>query len=479
MTAMIKKETSAGEAPSAGVSRGNSRFATIAILACAVVGTTIGYASFGTDGSGIESIVVYKEREMNFAVVTDLSSANASGPSATKRRRLSGRELLLESEPEPEDEDSTKEDVLIEKIAQKLQPVPLRFFDDFDKEEEVGLEVGEITTKKKNERGEHQKRTMVPHQFLHLHHMKTGGTSIDKLLRCSMDRLKKEANYEIPYYSIHECSRKNFATCLIDPENKCRAHMDEASVMSYCSALKYLDEFGWWHNNNENNQVKAFTVLRHPVDRVWSMFRFQTKNCFKCQPLKEIYQNLEIGEDTGLDKLCLNQLQNHEVNNLLSTEWPLEVSELDAESNEDHSELASKMVQEAVDNMKGFFTIIGITEELPETAAILGKTFPWMNIQGSEEHQTTSECPLPHANASPSNNRCGEGNTHWDLPNQPDQETYDLIAKHNALDMDLYEAAVSYFDLQKRALLLTPQDEDDVEEEEEENNSANSDDGEE
>lgn len=453
MTAMIQKETSAGEAPSAGVSRGNSRFSAIVLLlACAVVGTAIGYASFGTNGSGIESIV------------TDLSSAsanaNASDPSATKRRRLSGRERLLESEPEPEDEDSTKEDALIERIAQKLEPVALRFFDDFVKENEEGgsVEVGEITTTKtKNEGGdgEDQKRTMVPHQFLHLHHMKTGGTSIDRLLRCSMDRLKKEANYDVPYYSIHECSRSRFATCLTDPENSCRTRMEEASVMSYCSALKYLDEFGWWHNNNEDNQIKAFTVLRHPVDRVWSMFRFQTKNCFKCLPLKEIYQNLENGEDSGLDKLCLDQLQNHEVNNLLSTEWPLEVSELDAEHNEDHSELAFKMVQEAIDNMKDFFTVIGITEELPATATILGKTFPWMNLEGSDEHQTTSECPLPHANASPKNNRCGEKNTHWDLPDKPDQETYDLIAKHNTFDMELYEAAVSYFDLQKRALLLT------------------------
>jgi len=421
---------------------------TIAVLACALVGVTIGYASLDSNGDSVGAkFIVYKDQRQMASVDVAADPSSTSGNAAKNRRDMSGMERLLESEPEPSDlsRNLGKEDALVEKIAEKLQPVALRFYGD---EGEDGVEVGQINAKKDGE----EKRTMVPHQFLHLHHMKTGGTSIDRLLRCSMSRLKKEANYNVPYFSIHECSRKRFSDCLTDKNNKCRAFMQEASVMSYCSALKFLDEFGWWHDNNEENKVKAFTVLRHPVDRVWSMFRFQTKNCFKCQPLKDIYEKLEKGEDTGLDQLCLNQLLNHEVNNLLSTEWPLEVSELDHEKD---SELATKMVQESIDNMKGFFTVIGITEELPQTAAILGKVFPWMDLEGSEAEGTTSECSLPHANASPSNNHCGDGNTHWDLPKQPDQETVDLILKYNALDMELYESAVAYFQLQKQALKIS------------------------
>jgi len=163
--------------------------------------------------------------------------------------------------------------------------------------------------------------------------------------------------------------------------------------------------------------------------------------------------------------LCLDQLQNHETNNLLSTEWPLEVTELIANQKQlsddeeddnlidDLEETRDQMVKEAIDNMKGFFTVIGITEELVETAKILGTVFPWMHLEGNDVDGTSSTCPLAHANASPKNNRCGEGgNTHWELPKQPDQETYDLIVKYNSLDMELYEAAVSYFELQKRAL---------------------------
>jgi hypothetical protein len=367
---------------------------------------------------------------------------------------MSGLERLLESEPEPSDESA-----LIAKIAEKLKPSTIRFIGDTDKEDGADTvkdgEIETITTQKK-------KQTMVPHQFLHLHHMKTGGTSIDHLLRCATKRLEKEANYTVPYYSIHECSRSRFSQCLSQQDNVCRSSMDTAAVMSYCSALKYLDEFGWWYNKNEKQNIKAFTVLRNPVDRVWSMFRFQTKNCYKCTPLKDIYKAIDSGKkDNGFDQLCTDQLQNHEVNNLLSSEWPLKASEVRGDDKDDdtNAETRNAMIQEAINNMKGFFTVIGITEELEMTAQLLGKVMPWMSDTIDEElygGEMKSTCPLSHENASPKNNRCGsDGKSHWDLPKQPDQETYDLIVKHNSLDMELYEAAVSYFELQKRALDLS------------------------
>ena len=371
---------------------------------------------------------------------------------------MSGLERLLVSEPDPSDESA-----LIAKIAEKLKPSTIRFIGE---DEEDGAadttvkkdgEIETITTTQKKQ----QRTIMEPHQVLHLHHMKTGGTSMDHLLRCATKRLEKEANYTVPYYSIHECSRSRFATCLSQQDNVCRTSMDKAAVMSYCSALKHLEEFGWWHNNNEKQHIKAFTVLRNPVDRVWSMFRFQTKNCYKCTPLKDVYKAIDSGKkNSGFDKLCTDQIQNHEVNNLLSSEWPLEASQVrDGDDDDDETAVTrSAMIQEAINNMKGFFTVIGITEELDTTAQLLGKVMPWMSDTIDEElygGKMKSTCSLAHANASPKNNRCGkDGKSHWDLPKQPDQETYDLIVKHNSLDMELYEAAVSYFELQKRALNL-------------------------
>lgn len=454
MAAATETSMAAGE----GLNRGKSRFATIALLACAVVGAIVGYNSFDTNGSLVENNVAYSDRSA--VVMENPTNADASSPSTSRRRRLTGMERLLETEPQPQDERITKEDVLVEKIANKLKPSPLLFYSD-EEMEELDIHVSAVKKRVSNfgkkdvVEDTSPRPRMKPHQFLHLHHMKTGGTSIDRLLRCSMDRLKRQAHYDVPYYSIHECSRNRFTQCLNQTENACRPYMKQAAVMSYCAALKYLEEFGWWHNGNEENSVKAFTVLRHPVDRVWSMYRFQTKNCYQCIPLKEIYEKIDNDEDTGLDALCLDQIRNHEVNNLLSTEFPLKPSEIvDTDNNDEHADVAERMVQESIDNMKNFFTIIGITEHLPETASLIGTVFPWMDLDGKDEYGTTSQCQLPHANASPKNNRCGEQRTHLPLPDQPDQETYDLIVKHNNLDMQLYEAAVAYFDLQQKAMAL-------------------------
>jgi len=399
--------------------------------------------------------------------VTSTTATTRSYSSSSNKRKMSGLERLLASEEEL----VANEDALVAKIVEKLKPSPILFVGDDEEEEEEAAaeaaakaeeegEIESIRTKKKEKK-------MIPHQFLHLHHMKTGGTSIDELLRCSMNRLKKQESHEVPYYSIHECSRSRFTKCLTDKKNSCRSGMDKAAVMSYCGALKHLDEFGWWekeqeenvdNENVDNSNIKAFTVLRNPVDRVWSMFRFQTKNCFKCKPLKEIYEAIDSGtvQELEIDQLCSDQLQNHEVANLLSsTDWPMEVTQVN-DDDETHQQTRNEMIQEAVDNMKGFFTVIGITEELVETALTLGKVIPWMNvtIPANDGTSKNSICSLPHANASPKNNRCGEGSTHWDLPDTPDQETYDLIVKHNSMDIELYEAAVSYFELQRRALNL-------------------------
>merc|ERR1719375_45989 len=113
------------------------------------------------------------------------------------------------------------------------------------------------------------------------------------------------------------------------------------------------------------------------------------------------------------------------------------------------------MVAEAVRNMKQFFTVVGITEQLDETASVLGTVMPWLDkkfvdTDGYEE----MECPLQHDNSSPKNNGCGDekGKTHWALPDKPDAETRELILKHNAMDLQLYESAVEYFRLQSKAV---------------------------
>eukprot|EP00980_Cylindrotheca_fusiformis_P015612 scaffold4481_cov121-Cylindrotheca_fusiformis.AAC.8 len=268
---------------------------------------------------------------------------------------------------------------------------------------------------------------MVPKQALHLHTMKTGGTSIDNFMRCAIRRQR----VKIPYYSIHECSRTMFASCLKNPHHSCRRSMNNSAVMSFCSSLRNLDFFGW----NTTN-LAAFTELRHPVDRVWSMYRFQTKSCYLCKNLTDIYHELDNGGGAYFDDLCVSELYNKEVERLISTDFADDGP-------------PDEIVAEAIENMKSFFSVIGITEELEKTSQVLGKVFPWMErkIEGNPR-----VCEIGKDNSSPKNNRCGPGGTHWDLPSHPDEATRKVIEQHNQLDMKLYEAAVQYFEMQWRAL---------------------------
>ena len=80
---------------------------------------------------------------------------------------------------------------------------------------------------------------------------------------------------------------------------------------------------------------------------------------------------------------------------------------------------------------------------------MLGKVFPWLNhtVEGSSD-----VCVLPHANKSPKNNGCGPKNTHMYLPDVPDQQTRELILRHNQLDLKVYNHAKRLFQLEKYAL---------------------------
>eukprot|EP00538_Stauroneis_constricta_P008921 CAMPEP_0119558550 /NCGR_PEP_ID=MMETSP1352-20130426/10858_1 /TAXON_ID=265584 /ORGANISM="Stauroneis constricta, Strain CCMP1120" /LENGTH=391 /DNA_ID=CAMNT_0007605937 /DNA_START=36 /DNA_END=1211 /DNA_ORIENTATION=- len=299
--------------------------------------------------------------------------------------------------------------------------------------------------------------SLPPHQFMHLHHMKTGGTSVDDLLKCSVKRMQQVQHYQAKHMSLHECNGSHFKKCLEHTNELCQKSLDDTALLSYCAPLKYLTDFKWTSEEKANRpDFAAITVLRHPAERVWSNFRFATKGCYKCNELKNVYKAYEDNtlEAIGMrnESLCVRQMLNHQTFNLLSSkrfdkykEGLVEVPEEDQE----------EMVKEAIDNMKNFFTMIGITEELGTFGQMIPKVFPFMATTLEGSHRA---CHLPHSNKSPTNNKCIDNKEHWDLPSHPDKETQNIIEKHNQMDIKLYEAAVKQFQLQKKALGMDEND---------------------
>jgi hypothetical protein len=59
-----------------------------------------------------------------------------------------------------------------------------------------------------------------PKQFLHMHHMKTGGTTIDRMLGCMRDRADKMAAEvagngagRLKYFRVSECATGSIERC--------------------------------------------------------------------------------------------------------------------------------------------------------------------------------------------------------------------------------------------------------------------------
>jgi hypothetical protein len=331
---------------------------------------------------------------------------------------------LLQKEREQLDPEFIDEQAYVEQLGEKLAPFELSYHID-------------------NTTNEH---VLLPRQFLHLHHMKTGGTSMDGLISCAMRRLRAYQHARIPYTNIHECSLQRYRDCRDgtgDKDISCRNRMNESAIMSYCAPLMDLERFGWRREVNDAVSTlpdapkpHAVTVFRHPVDRVWSMFRFQTNRCYRCMNLVDVYAAIDAGNATAVseDEVCIMQLLNHQTRNLV-IHWD--------------PDKPNDMIEDAAYNMKNFFTLVGLTENMNATAAMVGTVFPWMNETVSWSSDT---CPMPHANSSPQNNRCGPDGTHWDLPPHPDEATRKVIEAHNQLDRILYEQGVQQFEYQKLAL---------------------------
>jgi len=114
-----------------------------------------------------------------------------------------------------------------------------------------------------------------------------GGTSIDRLLQCARDRLQSERELRVPYGSIHECSKIGYEHCKSGIIRGCKENLAKAAVMSYCAPLKDLPYFDWGTFDKKKGvgitvppSQGAITVLRHPVDRVWSMVRESHRRSF-------------------------------------------------------------------------------------------------------------------------------------------------------------------------------------------------------
>jgi hypothetical protein len=352
----------------------------------------------------------------------------------------------------------------------------------------------------------------TPKQFMHMHHMKTGGTSVDGLIRCALNRQKVlHDGASIKYSSMSECG-SSVRSCMnaladklgatlsnnvfyhndengapihdapfdpadetlnipIDDMNVCKT--SESNVMSYCASLHAVRTFGW-------KEADKITVIRNPMDRAWSMYRYTLQSCYNCQELKDVLKQIysgtftskRSGRDNGDNTVpnfvyepnnsCAVELIGHQSTNLLSS------VDLYNIANDVRFPREADIVHEAVKNLRQDFTWIGLTDRITESIDGFRQIFPFLaeNLNDAakaiqEEFQTRGEeledntfslpkgysdantCPFKHENAG-RDPTCGT--------TELDDETKEWIMKLNSRDMAVYKAAVEKFELQMEVL---------------------------
>ena len=342
----------------------------------------------------------------------------------------------------------------------------------------------------------------LPKQFMHMHHMKTGGTSVDGLISCALSRQKTlHAGTAIDYSRMSECGSR-VKTCMNDLAKRLDAslvdnvfyHNDgagrrgssfdpadddittdelnvcqtsESNVMSYCASLHAVRTFGW-------HGVDKVTVIRNPIDRAWSMYRFSLQRCYKCEEMKDVLKKVASGTFASKERTdatpdfvyspndsCAVQMIGHQATNLLSS------VDLYNAANDVRFPREQEIVEEAVRNLREEFTWIGITDRLQESIDGMRAVFPFLaenlndataeieevlrksgeQVEGGvslpADYKDDKGCPLQHKNAG-RDPTCGT--------KEMDEETIALVKSLNSRDLAVYAAAEERFAIQQEVL---------------------------
>lgn len=157
-----------------------------------------------------------------------------------------------------------------------------------------------------------------------------------------------------------------------------------------------------------------FTLLRHPVDRVLSHYYYilRRPNHYLYETVTE--QNMSL-QDFAIRKPSL-ELDNGQTRLIAGKHG-------EPDRSIEIGQCTPEMLEDAKQNLRNFFTVVGITEEFDRALILLKRTFGWRNVFYTKRRVT--------------HNRPQE--------KQIDIETRRIIEQCNALDMELYEYSKKMF----------------------------------
>ena len=164
------------------------------------------------------------------------------------------------------------------------------------------------------------------------------------------------------------------------------------------------------------NPCTYFTLLRDPGERVISFYNYIRRNPHHYHSEMIASQELSLGEylETKTSTM-MNNGQTRMLAGARQYDFPV-------------GECTDELLEAAKRNLRDWFAVVGLVERFDETLLLLQRAFGWRRMfyvrQNVAERRPT--------------------------PGDLSAETLDLVRKHNALDLQLYQYAKALFEAQLR-----------------------------
>ena len=244
---------------------------------------------------------------------------------------------------------------------------------------------------------------MATESVIFLHIQKTGGTTLHSIV-----------SRQYPKSSVCTLNSANIDTSIREGMDKFKNRSEQERLHLRC--LKGHMSFGL--HEYMLGPATYFTFLRHPVDRIISLYYWVLT-----APRNPLYSKV-VSTSMTLEEFVTSGISSELDNG--QTRLLTGVKRVDSVYG--HEPISSDMLELVKQNIKNRFAVVGLIERFDESLVLLRRRFGWGNILYVKRRVARARPSLAEISS----------------------KTIELIKRHHELDIELYQFASQRFEAQIR-----------------------------